>query len=250
MSTFLKGPSWISRRLLLLILFFCFAPSSYGIEGKGGIEEEDDFSTTPFLEYGDFSESAEEEESTRFFQYGRFFGISLGIGYQGATGNRGALWEGGFPLLDGRLHYWFDFNLALQMGFYHVNHSYSSTSQGGRTEVSFNRLGVDLKYYFDTKDLSSAISFANPYVLAGVGSFSKTETPPNSSSRTTDSKFGTTFGAGFEFVVKPRRTYFNIEARYHIVRFSDSNTSNFNSDGYPDLEGNFYNIVFAMLFTW
>ena len=32
--------------------------------------EEDDFTQTPYTEYGSFNEEKEEEEDTKFFQYG------------------------------------------------------------------------------------------------------------------------------------------------------------------------------------
>src|SRR5690348_7039292 len=57
--------------------------------------EEDDYKGTPFTEYGDFNDENEEDEDTKFFQSGRFFGVSAGLGFEGATGNRGAIWQGG-----------------------------------------------------------------------------------------------------------------------------------------------------------
>src|SRR5881628_3466051 len=67
----------------------------------------DDYSETPFTEYGEFNEEEEEADEAKFFQYGRFFGVSVGSGFQGATGNRGLLYQGGFPTLDIKVHYWF-----------------------------------------------------------------------------------------------------------------------------------------------
>src|SRR4051812_45090894 len=98
---------------LVLLLFF---PALGRAEAKDRtlLPEEDDFSTTPFTEYGEFNnQEAEEEEDTKFFQYGRFFGLSIGFGTQGVTGNRGQLWQGGFPMVEFKLHYWFDFNIAM-----------------------------------------------------------------------------------------------------------------------------------------
>src|SRR5438045_3135633 len=66
--------------------------------------EEDDYSATPFTEYGEFNEEAEEATDQKFFQYGRFFGVSVGLGLDGALGNRAKLWRGGFPMIDFKLH--------------------------------------------------------------------------------------------------------------------------------------------------
>src|SRR4051812_6901711 len=90
------------------------APSA----GKASQPEDEDFTGSPFTEYGEFNEDADEAADAKFFQYGRLFGISLGGGYQGAGGNRGLLWQGGFPNIDFKLHYWFDFNFALDLNFF------------------------------------------------------------------------------------------------------------------------------------
>lgn len=39
------------------------------------------------LESAGFNEEEEEAADTAFFQRGRFFGLSAGLGYQGAVGN-------------------------------------------------------------------------------------------------------------------------------------------------------------------
>src|SRR5271154_3421653 len=89
--------------------------------------EEDDFSPTPFTEYGSFNQDADEDAETRFMQYGRLFGVSVGVGDEGVTGNRGQLWQGGFPLFELKVHYWFDFHLALDLGVSLGTHSYQSS---------------------------------------------------------------------------------------------------------------------------
>src|ERR1700756_3704439 len=90
--------------------------------------EEEDFSQTPYTEYGSFNEEKEEEEDTKFFQYGRFFGVSLGLGVETISGDRGTLYQGGFPTFDAKIHYWFDFNFALDINFYLAQHYFVSNS--------------------------------------------------------------------------------------------------------------------------
>lgn len=175
----------ISKRhaaLLVLVLAFAVAraPRARADDSGGSGDdqkndrttepEDDDFSSTPYTRYGEFNSEKDEEEDTNFFQYGRFFGVAVGGGYEAITGNRGQLWQGGFPLLDFKLLYWFTFNFAMDMDIYDVSHFYNTTSNGTST-VNLIHLGIDLRYYFDTKDLSSAISFANPYVTGGVGTY-------------------------------------------------------------------------------
>lgn len=247
--------------LVLLLNFFClpaFAtldpPREFSVadhSSKTSHPEEDDYSNTPFTEYGEFNTEEDEEADTKFFQYGRFFGISLGLGVEGATGNRGGLWQGGFPLIDFKLHYWFDFNLAMDMGFYVVPHFYETNVGGlGHVDVNMSRLGVDLKYYFDTKNLTSTISFSNPFILMGVGSYSKTENSVLAPGPNSDSGVGIGFGGGLEFAIKPRSAYFQVEGKVHIVKFKDTFTQTFASSGIADLTGLFYTVTGNILFTW
>lgn len=209
--------------------------------------EEQDFSPTPYTEYAEFDEGADEDEETKFFQYGRFFGVSLGLGLQNVTGNRGQLWSGGFPTVDFRFHYWFDFNFALDLGISTAPHSFESLGAAGVYQVNMIRVGTDAKYYFDTRDASAAWASSNPYVLLGAGSYSKTETASQTKLSDNDSSFGICGGLGLEFAFKARKAYFNIESKFHMVRFKDTNASKF---GYDNLNGNFVTLTGSFLFTW
>ncbi|MBC7690161.1 MAG: hypothetical protein H7222_00180 [Methylotenera sp.] len=215
---------------------------------KTEVPEEDDFSSTPFTEYGEFNEEADEAAETRFFQTGRFFGISAGAGFEGVAGNRGSLWQGGFPALDLRVHYWFDFSFAMAMAITSAKHSFSDF-QGNAISVNLLRLGLDLKYYFDVHNLASAITFANPYLVIGAGNYSKTQSNENLPADS-DSALGFTAGAGFEFPVKPRKVYFNLEGKLHFVTFKDTDTTNYVKFGVPNLNGEFYTVTGSFLFTW
>jgi hypothetical protein len=226
-------------------------PGAAPSESKFHKSEEEDFSTSPFTSYGEFNENEEEEADSKFFQYGRFFGASLGLGAEMVDGNRGALWQGGFPMVDFKLHYWFDFNLALDLGFFTAQHYFNTTAAGyGYTNVNLFHIGVDVKYYFDTKNLSSAISFASPYIIAGAGSYSITENTQAQSSQNNYTSVGICLGVGLEFVISPRKSYFELEGKGHFVTFQDTYTSVFSSVGIPNLTGNFYTVSGSILFTW
>jgi hypothetical protein len=220
-------------------------------ESKINKSEEDDYSTTPFTNYGEFNENEDEEADSKFFQYGRFFGVSLGLGAELLDGSRGALWQGGFPMVDFKLHYWFDFQMALDLGFFTAQQFYDTTVKGlGHVDVNIVHVGVDVKYYIQTKNLSSALSFANPYLLAGAGSFSKTENSQAQGTQDPDTSLGISLGLGMEFVISPRKSYFEIEAKGHLVVFKDTYTTNFQATGLPNLTGNFYTLSGSVLFTW
>jgi hypothetical protein len=226
-------------------------PGGPGNSGKTFQPEEDDFSSTPFTEYGEFNDEKDEEEEAKFLAHGRFFGVSAGLGYEGVTGNRGLLWQGGFPMVDLKLHYWFDFNFALDLGGYFASHSYQTTPALG-TQVSVNmvHLGVDGKYYLDTKNLSAPISFANPYFMVGFGSFTKTEASSTLNTNQSDTGVGLSAGAGLEFALKPGKSYLELEGRYHIVTFKDTHTALFADQHIDDLTGGFFTFNANILFVW
>lgn len=227
------------------------ASGASGEKAKVYTPEEDDFSSTPFTEFGEFSEAADEEADAKFMAHGRSHGVSLGLGFEGVTGNRGAVYEGGFPMVDVKLHYWFDFNFAMDLNLYFASHSFTGGASDGETEVNLTHVGIDIKYYFDTKNLSAPITFANPYLIAGFGSYTQVKsTTEVNSTEASDTGLGLAFGAGLEFAVSPKKCYLELEGRYHIVSFKDRFSSDFKSVGINDLTGGLYTVSTSLLFTW
>lgn len=213
--------------------------------------EEEDFSRTPFTQYGEFNAFNDDEEDAKYYQFGRFFGVSLGLGFEFIDGNRGILWQGGFPMIDLKVHYWFDFNFGLDLGFFSVYQYFNTSAQGlQHVDINMLRVGIDIKYYISTRDLSAALSFANPFFLLGAGSFTKTQNSNVRQTQDQDSSLGVSLGMGLEMVVSPKKVYFQIEAKMHLVTFQDTYTTDFQSASIQDLTGNFYTLSGNMLFTW
>ena len=231
-------------------------PSAGG--GRTIQPEEDDYKQTPYTSFGEFNDE-EEAEDTRFFQYGRFFGVSLGLGYEGAMGNRGILYTGGLPSFAVRVHYWFDFNFALTLGIYSAKHEYtgykgtsgSSTTQ--KNDVDIFAFGSELRYYFDTRDSTAPVTFAGPFLIFGLGSYSKSENDVSAPGAVLkDTSMGLSFGAGLEFPLKPRKSYLNLETKFHAVSFNDDGLSVTSSGGkvIPDSRGMLFSVLASVLFTY
>lgn len=213
--------------------------------------DQEDYSGTPFTQYGEFHEANEEEDTIRFLQSGRLFGVSLGTGFQFVDGYRGSLWQGGFPVVEFKVHYWFDFNIAIDLGFYTAYQYFNTTANNaGHVDVNLVHVGLNAKYYFPVQNLSAAISFANPYILAGFGSYTKTQISNQQNSTDSDTELGVTAGVGFEFVINPKKTYFVLEGKVNIVTFKDTYTTLYQSVGLPNMTGNFYLVTGGLLFTW
>lgn len=238
---------------------FAFSQTGQGADPKAGRTqqpEEDDFQGSPYTQYGEFNENEQEEEETRFLQRGRLFGLSVGMGSQFTTGNRGQVYQGGFPLVDVRLHYWFDFHLALDLQFTSASQFYEVADPSStpatpvaptRVDVGMTRLGGDFKYYFDVSNLAAPITFAGPYVLAGVAAYSQSKTS-GTTTADTDTAIGVDAGFGFEFPIKPRHVYLNVEGKMHFMNFRDTYTTQVN--GLTDLSGLFWTATAGLLLTW
>jgi len=262
----MPGCVFISRFLSIFIaLFLVLSPQVFaqdppvGGTSKTDRPEEDDFKPTPYTSYGDFNSEDDEAEDTRFFQYGRFFGLSIGAGYEGATGNKGLLYNGGFPAFELKVLYWFDFQLALALGVYTAKHFFNgeltaySDATIYRYDLNIFKVGADLRYYFTTKDLSAPITFASPYLTAGFGTYSRSLTnKTNAAQPIEETSVGFNAGAGLEFVVKPKKSYFNLEGKIHVVDFEDSQAKVNLSGGtsLKDQGGMFFSLMGSFLFTW
>lgn len=226
--------------------------------GRTTQPEEDDYRQTPYTSFGEFNDE-DEAEDTKFFQYGRFFGVSLGLGYEGATGNRGSLYTGGLPAFSLRVHYWFDFNFALTLGIYSASHQYtgfkgtSGSSNSQKNDVNIFEFGSELRYYFDTRDATAPVTFAGPFLLVGVGSYQKSETDitaPDSVDK--HSALGLSFGGGLEFPLKPRKAYLDLETKFHAVNFEGDSLAVTTSTGktVKDSSGMLFTVMASVLFTY
>ncbi|MEK6579781.1 MAG: outer membrane beta-barrel protein [Bdellovibrionota bacterium] len=249
----MRGSTFISNLRPFFLLFLAALALLLKTTPTFASDKADEYGATPFTEYGDFQDQEDEESDTRFFQYGRFFGVSLGLGFEGIDGNRGRLWQGGFPVVDFKVHYWFDFSWALDLGVTFASHFFeTSAGNGGHTDVSLIRVGVNLKYYFDTKNVSAPISFANPFLSIGGGNYTKNQTSSSSGTPDSESGLGFSGGGGLEFAIRPKKSYFQVEGKMHFIQFLDTSTNIYAGppNNIDDMTGRFYTLTGSILFTW
>jgi hypothetical protein len=206
----MRACTFISKLFLLLALIL---PGSFAFaQADGGA----DMPTPPKKE-----EPGLFDQSTPYLEYGDF---------------------------DLKMHYWFDFQLAMNIGIFFASHTFESD---GTNNVRLLGYGVDLKYSFDVRNASAPISFSNPFLVAGVGSISKTISTITRSTTDMDSTLSINFGAGLEFPIVFKKTYFILDTRYHTQNFDDSNDTEYrDSKGIPDLTGGFFTVSGHILFTW
>lgn len=252
---FLFFSSVLLAGLSLLAVASAFA-NDPPVAGNRAEEKSDEILSGPYSEYGEFDSGEDEDDNERFFQYGRFFGIGLGTGLTTATGNAGRLYQGNTPMVAFRLACWLDFHWAIQMDVQNSKHNYDVLPDG-LTDVNLFRTLLQIKYYFDTRDLSAPITFIGPHIIAGGGFYQRSDNigAGNANAATgstvdTENAFGLNAGAGLELTLKPKKVYLQIEGLAHMIQFRDQFSTKFKSAGIPDRTGTWIVGTVALMWTW
>jgi len=192
----------------------------------------------PFIDYNEYEVEDEEEADVNFFRQGRLLTAGFLIGERGFTQGMGQLYS---PSVTYGLYlcYFFDMRFALQFSFLTSTHTVSESgtgiTQGGNspgTETSWNLSGTmnltaistDIKYYFNTQNLTKGIAAFNPYVIGGFTYFQRVTTVSGQSDFGKDTAMGFDLGAGFEIPILQKKMYIGLQGLYQIVNFSDQST--------------------------
>jgi hypothetical protein len=252
---------------LLLTSFACFGQSNDQVMQ----EVEDDL--TPgsdiFSDFNEDLESAQVLEDERFYRYGRFFSVNVGGGITTFTGNRGKAYDDNPPTFHLSVNYFLDFQKAITLGIEYSKHTmildtvvngFPNNKNLGAVVSDFTRVFVGYKYYVDTTDLGTAITYSNPHLIGRLeywyqtNKFIDQKTIPDSKG----GGIGTGLGFGLEFPIELKQSYISVEALYHVVNFYDKFTQDYrripnrtdSTYGYEDLTGNVYSLMFTYNFTW
>ncbi len=255
-------------RKSLLILFIlptlCF--------GQGGINdgfsiEEDDLQIGGDI-FTDFNEDVEESqvlEDERFFRYGRFFSFAISLGITTFDGNRGTAYENDPPSYGLQVYYFSDFFNSFGMGFEFSKHHFfiDQATTGfdpnppGLIDVNILRVFFAYRFYIDTANLGTAITYSNPYFIGRVEYWYLTNKFIDQSLLADDSGGGLGFGLGFglEFPIKLKESYIGTEFLFHSVNFHDKFTQNYRplsegGFGFDDLTGNVYSLMVSYVISW
>lgn len=242
-----------------------------GIVGGGDI----------FSDFNEDLEASQVLEDERFYRYARFFSVNLGGGFTTFTGNRGNAYDDNHPTFHLSTNYFFDFQQAIIIGVEYSKHTmvldtltnkYRSNSVGdalGAVQTDFTRAFVGYKYYIDTTDLGTAITYSNPYFIGRVEYWYQTNKfidHPNFAKQK-GGGIGSGIGAGLEFPVELKKSYVGVEFLFHVVNFFDKFTQDYrrivdqpgtaddadvakSTYGFNDLTGNVLSLMITYNFTW
>ena len=176
----------------------------------------------PFADYSEFEETMDEEEDINFFRNGRLVTMGFILGYRGFTGTLGEIYSGS-PSFGLFLSYFFDLRFALQFGFLSSDHTMVvagnfPTVQGnvGITDISFN-----LKYYFNTQNVTRGLADMNPYIITGFSQIYRTITVSGNDDFGKDSAFAFNAGGGIEIPMMRNKMYFGAQGAFQLINFAD-----------------------------
>lgn len=220
------------------------------------------------------TESFEDEDSKYypldeqyFHEYGRFFGLQVGIGHTTFTHTRRKAYVDVPPTLHLSLRYFFNLNLSCNVGFEYSFHQmmistpvygYNEPAELlGRVSTYIPRVFVGLRYAPDVSKYSRILLFSNPYtIIRGEYVYHKNifpDRPELSVELTYD--MGVAIGFGFEIPLNKKNTFFNLEFLFHMINFSDQYTINYSkisagTYGYENLFGYTLSLVGSINICW
>ncbi len=214
------------RIFLFVMLIFCTFATPY--HGFAQSENEDSFD--PFADYSEFDEASDEEADINFFRNGRLFTAGITLGQRSFTSNMQSIYSTGSNL-GVYLSYFFDFNLALAMGYTTSDHSVkiiTTTPQTYTGNMALGELSFDMKYFLNSQNLIKGLANLNPYLVIGLSKLSRTYTLTDVEASISDSASAFDFGAGIELPLLRKKSYIGIQATYHSVSFADETKAYFN----------------------
>lgn len=221
----------IARRLFSLLLLTVIALGSVAPLSAQGQDDSYD----PFADYSEFDESSEEEEDVHFLRNGRLLNLGFLGGYRGWTQNLSQIYSGNmtFGLF---LTFFFDLQFAMQMGFLTSDHVFSVISNNGafnslRGTTNINDLNFNLKYYFNTQNVTRGLADLNPYIISGFSQVYRTVTVSGTTDFVKDNALGFNIGAGIEIPFMRNKMYFGFQALFQYLMFTDENKVILDSNG-------------------
>jgi hypothetical protein len=258
--------------LILLPLQMAWSQSTDQIMQE--IEEDTTLGTDIFSDFNEDLETAQVLEDERFYRYGRFFSVNLGAGLTTFTGNRGKAYQNNPPTFHLSVNYFMDFHNAVILGVEYSKHTmildtvvngFRSSGNLGAVSTDMTRVFVGYKYYIDTTDLGTAITYSNPHLIGRLEYWYQNNNYLDHPElkKNSGGGLGTGLGAGLEFPIELKKSYVSVEGLYHVVNFFDKYTQDYrqaldssgnpiagSTYGYQDLVGNVITLIVTYNFTW
>jgi len=198
---------------------------------QGYAQDEEGDVYDPFIDYSEFEEAGEEEADVNFFRNGRLFTAGFLVGQRQFTQGMSGLFQKdiAYGLY---LSYFFNLKTALQFSYMTSSHAFriSPTVSG---DIRLTHFAADLKYFFNTQNVTKGLASFNPYVLGGFSSINRETNRVGVTDFGQERAMAFDAGVGVEIPIGKRNDfYIGAQALYQLVNFKDEN-SNIIADGSP-----------------
>lgn len=226
-----------------------------------------------FTDFSEDTEDAKVTEDERFYRFGRFFCFNISLGITTFDGNRGIAYSNLPPTFGLSFTFFKDFQTALALGIEMSRHSMFlkdavmgfpslggdplNPKPPGMVDVSMLRVFFGYRYYMQTANLGTAITYSNPYVVGRMEYWYQTNQYITQSQlpREIGGGLGFAVGGGLEFPIEVKESYWGVEFLLHTVSFFDKNTTKFQpitpgAYGFDNLGGNVYSLMVSYIFNW
>lgn len=220
-----------------------------------------------FTDFSEDIENAKVVEDERFYRFGRFFCFNVSLGLTTFDGNRGIAYSNLPPTFGISFTFFKDFQTALALGLEMSRHSmfledaiegFPTEPKGpGMVDVSMLRVFFGYRYYIETSNLGTAITYSNPYLVGRMEYWYQTNKYTSQKQLASDNGGGLGFGlgGGLEFPIELKESYWGVEFLMHTVSFFDKNTTKYQplkdgGYGFDDLGGNVYSLMVSYVFNW
>lgn len=210
------------KHLILIVLLSFSANSTFA-------QYEGDDVYDPFADYSEFEENSQEEADINFFRNGRFFNVGFLFGGRMFTGGMEQFLEAS-PSPGLALTFFFNLRLALQFSYTFSQHVLGITAPNGEFSpiegnVSFSSLAFDLKYYFNTNNVTRGLADLNPYLIGGFSQNNRTFSLVSQTAIAKDDGAGVDLGFGIEIPVAQNEMFLGAQFVYTYVDFATENNS-------------------------
>jgi hypothetical protein len=185
----------------------------------------------PFADYSEFEETMDEEEDINFFRNGRLMTLGFMAGDRGWTDVLSQIYGSGgaFGIF---MAYFFDLRFAMQFGYLTSDHVLSINGTGFSPisgDVNISDISFNLKYYFNTQNVTRGLADLNPYIIGGVSEIYRTITVSGNDNYAKDSAFAFNAGAGIEIPMMRNKMFFGIQAMFQYIAFQDKGSDIYDS---------------------
>lgn len=190
----------------------------------------------PFADFSEFEDDEKQRKDIEFFESGRLLTVGFLGGYRGWSGNNAQIFEGA-PAFGLFLTYFFDLRFGLQVSFATGDHP--TLIPPGRDpgypaspgNTSLTSLNFDLKYYFNTQNVTKGLAVLNPYLIGGFSQNYRTTTLMGEDAFNKETAFGANVGGGIEIPIMEGALFFGLQGLYRLVSFPDEGSELQNGNG-------------------